>query len=45
MQKIKKFYTKYENNTYFKIIVVSAGITLAWLSQYLPIQNLSNVHF
>jgi hypothetical protein len=45
MQKIKEFYKKYEDNKIFKIAVVSAGIILAWLSQYLPIQNLSNVHF
>jgi hypothetical protein len=45
MLKIKEFYTKYEDNKYFKITVVSAGIILAWLSQYIPIQNLSNVHF
>lgn len=45
MSKIKEFWEKYENNKYFKIAVVSAVIVLAWCSQYLPVQNISNVHF
>ncbi|MHB1646722.1 MAG: hypothetical protein ACYCSW_09510 [bacterium] len=45
MKKIKEFYVKYEDNKWFKIAVVTVGLILAWCSQYVPIQNLSNVHF
>ncbi|MHB1665330.1 MAG: hypothetical protein ACYCT7_08750 [bacterium] len=43
MIKIKEFWEKYENNTYFKIAAVSAGILLAWLSQYLPVGIIHNI--
>ncbi|MHB1664451.1 MAG: hypothetical protein ACYCT7_04215 [bacterium] len=43
MLKIKEFWEKYEDNKYFKITIVSIGIILAWLSQYLPVGIIHNI--